>query len=313
MQFKVLALLFAGAQGYSYTITAYNNAFCNGTTIATGNTGSMVNGSVCSAPFFFPDPVTGNTTGVQFYAYCQFSNSQEGIRVYNDMSNCSTGFGCVATNASALLCQNYPTLYPNVSFKFANAGGINACAGLIELEKALAKLLCISGDTALPTRSGTVLAKDLEVGTEILTANGDFKPVQMFWHRTPEEASCLRVCSKASQDCVTVSHEHYIRSSQGFETAETLSSAEFSVEPATCSGLVSFFVEGGSFATKQGGMEISSFSKTWGLSHNALLWLTEWSGILMAPIRDWTFFAEAGRCLSKGAIACALGSLAKLA
>jgi hypothetical protein len=311
MQFKVLALLFAGAHGYSYTIKAYNNSNCQGTPTATGSTGSMTNGTVCSPPFFFPD-INGNQTGVQFYAFCQFSETQEGIKLFTDMSNCSSVNQCLATNASASLCQYYPMTFPNVSFSFTNGGGINACAGLIELEKALAKLLCISGDTSLPTRDGNVLARDLEVGTEILTPQG-YKSVQMFWHRMPEEASCLKVCSKASKDCVTVSHEHYIRSSQGFETAETLSSAEFTTEPATCSGLVSFFVEGGAFVTKQGGMEISSFSKTWGLSHDSLLWLTEWSGILMAPIRDWTFFAEASRCLSKGAIACALGSLAKLA
>jgi hypothetical protein len=309
---RVSALLFGVASAYNYNIKAYNNAWCNGTQIGTGTTGNMVNGSVCS-PFSWVDPVTDNTTTVQFYVFCDFFQSQEGVQIYTGMgsANC-TGFPCIPANSSTNLCQTFPNLYPNVSFQFSNSGGVNSCAGLLQFEKDLAKLLCISGDTAIPTRDGTVLAKDLQVGTDIMTPEG-LKPVQMFWHRMPEEASCLRVCSKASQDCVTVSHEHYIRSSEGFQTAETLSPAEFSISPATCDGLVSFYVEGGAFVTKQGGMEISSFSKTWGLSHESLLWLTEWSGILMAPIRDWTFFAEASRCLSKGAIACALGSLAKLA
>jgi hypothetical protein len=313
---KVLALFASVAYGYNYNIKAYNNQWCNGTIIGTSTTGAG-NSSFC-APFNWTDPTTDNQTFAQFNIFCSLNDLKEGVSLYPGtgmggmgMSNCSGTFPVTPDNATQLSCITFPG-YPNVSFSFSSTGGINACAGFIEFEKALAKLLCISGDTAIPTRDGTVLAKDLEVGDEILTPQG-LKSVQMFWHRMPEEASCLKVCSKSSQDCVTVSHEHYIRSSQGFETAETLSPAEFSVSPATCDGLVSFYVEGGAFVTKQGGMEISSFSKTWGLSHESLLWLTEWSGILMAPIRDWTFFAEASRCLSKGAIACALGSLAKLA
>jgi len=293
-------------------IVAYNNPTCNGTTIGTGTTVTQSNGTIC-APFNFTNPVTDNVTFVQFSTICNFGTTDESVMIYADLPANCTGNPNYSNNGSVTLCQTFPTVYPNVSFMFTNAGGINGCAEFQAAIAALEKLLCISGDTVVPTRSGTVLAKNLQVGTEILTAEGDFKPVQMFWHRVPEEASCLRVCSKASQDCVTVSAEHYIRSSQGFETAETLPRAEFSVEAGTCDGLVSFYVEGGSFALKQGGMQISSFSKTWGLSHDALLWLTEWSGILMAPIRDWTFFAEASRCLSKGAIACAFGSLGKLA
>jgi len=164
----------------------------------------------------------------------------------------------------------------------------------------------------MQTPSGSVLAMDLEVGTPILTPQG-YKPVQTFWHRMPETASCLNVCSKAGKGCITVSSEHYIRTSQGFETAETLSSAEFSVSPATCDGLVSFYVEGGEFLTKEGGMQVSTFSKTWGLGHNALVWLTEWSGVLALPVNDWTWIAETSRCLSRGVFACMFGSFSKLA
>lgn len=306
------ALLLGVASAYTYTITAYPTANCTGTSLGTTPNVQNVNGTCTSLTW---TNMMMNQTTAWFSIYCDISTSMEGVTIYSaayNGANCTMG-GCYNQNTSTTLCQYWPTVFPNVSFQFANTGGVNQCAALVQLEKDLAKILCVSGDTVIPTRSGSVLAKDLEVGTDILTSQGDYKPVQMFWHRMPESASCLKVCSKATQDCVTVSHEHYIRSSQGFETAETLSSAEFVVSPATCDGLVSFYVEGGSFVTKEGGMEISCFSKTWGLGHNALQWLTEWSGILYAPIRDWTFFAEASRCLSKGAIACALGSLAKMA
>lgn len=307
---KVLALLFGVAQGYMYTINAYPNTNCSGMPAGT-STVNNVNGSCASVSW---TNAMDNVTTAWLSFYCSLTTSMEGVSVWSSLygANCSVG-ACENTNSSTAMCQYFPSVYPNVSFGFTNTGGVNQCAALVQLEADIAKILCVSGDTVIPTRSGSVLAKDLEVGTDVLTAQGDYKPVQMFWHRMPESASCLKVCSKATQDCATVSHEHYIRSSQGFETAETLSSAEFVVSPATCDGLVSFYVEGGSFVTKEGGMEISCFSKTWGLGHNALQWLTEWSGILYAPIRDWTFFAEASRCLSKGAVACALGSLAKLA
>jgi len=221
--------------------------------------------------------------------------------------------GCQLTNNTTPAgCHTY-TGFPGYSFNFVqNGGGQSGCAGLIQAEKELAAIFCISGDTALRTPEGSVLAKDLQVGTPILTPQGDFKPVQVFWHRLPEASSCVRVCSKTTKDCAVVSGQHYIRSSNGFETAETLPADEFSVSDATCDGLVSFHVEGGAFVTQAGGMEISSFSKTWGMSHETLLWLTEWTGVLALPVSDWTVFAETSRCLQKGALVCMVGSLAKL-
>jgi len=331
---RVLALLFAVAHGFNYNLNVYNNSLCTGTVLYT-QAASLQNGSLCmpvTFNFTYPGMNATNMTNatmaytaaarVDFSLFCSFFTSADALTAYastpNATFNCSTFCGPVlspavnGTNDEAVSgCHTYYQ-YPGVSFQLSNTGGATSCAGLIAFENAVAKLLCISGDTAMQTPSGSVLAMDLEVGTPILTPQG-YKPVQTFWHRMPETASCLNVCSKAGKGCVTVSSEHYIRTSQGFETAETLSSAEFNVSPATCDGLVSFYVEGGEFMTKEGGMEVSTFSKTWGLGHNALVWLTEWSGVLALPINDWTWIAETSRCLNRGVFACMFGSFSKLA
>jgi len=271
----------------------------------------------------WPIPATNTSNVTTAMAHlsigCNLNVNAESVQAYvsssmypNNTCNSFGEFG--SANYSAVIattCQNFPS-FPNVSFLLVKTGGADSCSGLYALEKFISGVFCISGDTVLPTRAGSVLAKDLEIGTPILTPQGDFKPVQVFLHRIPEPASCLRVCSKATQDCVTVSHEHLIRSSKGFETASTLSKDEFSLTAATCDGLVSFYVEGGAFVTQQGGLEVSCFSKTWGMGHDALVWFTEWSGVLMLPVRDWTVFADTSRCLSKGLFACVFGSVSKL-
>jgi len=314
-----LALL-AVAHGFNYNVAVLNGSGCPTPSQAkpiTTATITMVNGTACGPINFIGNNNTAY--GVYLGITCNLNVNAEGVTAYYN-STFYPNNTCLSypefnmgnyTLQATTMCQNFPSL-PNVSFLLTKNGGTDACAGLYALEKAIAGVFCVSGDTALPTVGGSVLAKDLEVGTPVLTPQGDFKPVQVFWHRVPESASCLRVCSKATRDCVTVSHEHLIRSSKGFETANTLSKDEFSVSTATCDGLVSFYVEGGAFMTQQGGLEVSCFSKTWGMGHDALLWFTEWSGVLMLPISDWTFFAETSRCLSKGVFACVFGSLSKL-
>jgi len=332
---RVLALFFAVAYGFNYNMAAYNSTDCTGTVLSTGSA-ALQNSSLC-VPIIFPTNATVNVTNtttnmtmmvpdmarVDFYLACSLFTENDFLTAYSatvnqTFSNCSSFYGTIlspavnGTNQETVTgCHSYYQ-YPGVSFKVTSTGGVTSCAGFIAFENAIAKLLCISGDTRMQTPSGSVLAMDLEVGTPILTPQG-YKPVQTFWHRMPETASCLNVCSKAGKGCITVSSEHYIRTSQGFETAETLSSAEFNVSPATCDGLVSFYVEGGEFMTKEGGMEVSTFSKTWGLGHNALVWLTEWSGVLALPVNDWTWIAETSRCLSRGVFACMFGSISKLA
>jgi len=309
----LLALL-ALVSGYTYSVQVYNGSNCTamGGVIGTG-TAVLDNNNSCSAVSWMGP----NNTMITGFLDIQCDASTNGERVYYydlsmTYSNCSfmmnQGY---SSNQSVAVCQNFNNRM-DVSFMLTSTGGIDGCAGLKNLEAILGKIFCISGDTVLATPEGSVQAKDLEIGTPILTAQGDFKPVQVFWHRTPETSSCLRVCSKANQGCVVVSDEHMIRSSTGFAAANTLSTAEFSVSPATCDGLVSFYVEGGAFVTQEGGVEVSCFSKTWGMGHEALLWFTEWSGVLSLPINDWTFFAETSRCMSKGVVACMFGSLSKL-
>jgi len=323
----VLASLVAVAYGFNYHINVFPGMTCTGTQMATVDA-NQINGTACATVAFGPVSNGTNTTnGTQMMAsftiICNIGVNAESVEAYVPSmfypnNNCSSLFGGAYNNnnfsASAAVanpCQNFAGL-ANYSFQFVKNGGSDSCSGLYAFEKLLSGVFCISGDTVLPTLGGSVLAKDLEVGTPILTPQGDFKPVQVFWHRIPEPASCLRVCSKATQDCVTVSHEHLIRSSKGFETASTLSKDEFSLTAATCDGLVSFYVEGGAFVTQQGGLEVSCFSKTWGMGHDALVWFTEWSGVLMLPVSDWTVFADTSRCLSKGLFACVFGSVSKL-
>jgi len=317
---KVLASLFAVAYGFNYHVNVFNGSTCAGTALSTADA-TQVNGTAC-APLAWGPMMNGTQMMASFFISCNIFVNAEAVQAYMPSmsypnNNCSSFNSEYNMNnlsmsgAVANSCQNFAFL-PNVSFQFVKNGGADSCSGLYAFEKLLSGVFCISGDTVLPTLGGSVLAKDLEVGTPILTPEGDFKPVQVFWHRIPEPASCVRVCSKSTRDCVTVSHEHLIRSSKGFETASTLSQDEFSLTAAACDGLVSFYVEGGAFMTQQGGLEVSCFSKTWGMGHDALVWFTEWSGVLMLPISDWTVFADTSRCLSKGLFACVFGSVSKL-
>jgi hypothetical protein len=301
-------LLLASASALNYNVQVFDNDNCSGVARQTNDillTSSDIesNNSVCS-DFTFNASIANvslrlscDTNWPQLTAYDPATVS--------NMSNCTT----MSQGERKISLFNFPdcttfSTYPGLSFNITNNGGPTCKNDLSNISISIS-ITCVSGDTLLATPEGAIPASKLEIGTEIMTPDG-FKPVQVFWHRGSDTAACLRVCPKHAQDCVVLSPEHYVRASTGFEMAKDLPEVEFVVSPATCDGLVSFSVRGGSFLTQGGGVEVSCFSKTWGLGHDSLKILTEWSPVLWFPI-DWTIFAEAMRCAqNKGWLSCLL-------
>jgi hypothetical protein len=300
--------LIASASAISYNVQIFDNDNCTGAAMQTDDitlwfSDIQKNDSVCE-DFTF----NASLANVSLRLTCERVFDRPQITAFDptlvpNTTNCTTMTqGESKTSATNFVGCTTFTTYPGLSFNISDRGGTPCKSEPISIS---ISITCLSGDTLLTTPEGAIPANKLEIGTEIMTPEG-FKPVQVFWHRGSEEAACLRVCPKDAQDCVVLSPEHYVRASTGFEMAKDLPKAEFAVSPATCDGLVSFSVQGGSFLTQGGAMEVSCFSKTWGMSHEALKTLTEWSPVLWFPI-DWTFFAEAMRCAqSKGWVSCLL-------
>jgi len=303
-----LALLgFVGsASALSYNVQVFNNNNCSGgatqsSNILLSSNDITLNNSICT-DFTYNMSVANISLRLDCDPFLQWPR----LTAYNPMMMANVS--CTNITGDSLRdFQNFPgcttfTTFPGQSFMVTNNGGAQ-CQPTTPITGSLSISICVSGDTLLTTPEGALAANKLEIGTEIMTPDG-FKPIQAFWHRAPEAAACLRVCPKETQDCVVLSPEHYVRASTGFEMAKDLPGAEFALSPATCDGLVSFSVRGGSFLTQGGAVEVSCFAKTWGLGHDALKFLTEWSPVLWLPV-DWTFVADAMRCgQSKGWLSC---------